>query len=84
MDDVAGMDGSAQDYYDKLQIAPNVTNPAYPPYRSGLTVYEANTDLPAATIVVQANTQNGTGGAQQFFIPGAKDGLTPVQTTPFN
>ena len=80
---MAATDGTAQGYYDKLQIAPG-KNPAYPPYRSGVTAYQVNTDdLPAASSQALANPGNGAGGAPQYFIPDYKTGLTPLGTTPF-
>ena len=83
-DGIQSTDGTAQSYYDNLQIAPNRTNTSYPPYRSGVTEYEVNTDnLPAATSNALANPKNGSGGAPQYFIPDYQSGLTPVRTVPF-
>ena len=82
LDEFNGQDGSAADYYDRLQIAPN-TNPAYPPYRSGVTVYEVNGDTPAASGTALANPDNGAGQAPQYFIPGYQDKLTPLYSIPF-
>jgi uncharacterized Zn-binding protein involved in type VI secretion len=82
-DGLASTDGTAQGYYDALQIAPG-TNPAYPPYRSGVTAYQVNTDnLPAASSQALANPGNGAGGAPQYYIPDYQTGLTPIGTTPF-
>lgn len=82
-DGLASTDGTAQGYYDKLQIAPG-TNADYPPYRSGVTAYQVNTDnLPAASSQALANPGNGSGGANQYYIPDYKTGLTPLNTTPF-
>ena len=76
-------DGSAAGYYDALQIAPNTTNPVYPPYREGVTIYEVNSDTPVATSNALANPGNGAGGAQQFYVPGYQGALTPVYSIPF-
>jgi hypothetical protein len=77
------MDGTAVDYYSRLQVSPNLTNPTYPPYRSGVTFYEVVDDgIPAATGQALANTQFGPGGAQQLFIPGYQS-LKPVKQVPF-
>jgi len=77
------MDGTAPDYYQQLQVSPNLTNPSYPPYRSGVTFYEVvDEGMPAATGQALANPQFGAEGAQQFFIPGYKS-LKPLYTVPF-
>jgi filamentous hemagglutinin len=80
----ANMDGTAQDFYRKLQIGPNLTNPAYPPYRNGVTIYEVVTDsTKAASGITLANPQFGPGGALQLFIPDYDRALTPVYSIPF-
>ncbi len=79
-----GTDGTAQSYYQALQIQPNLTNPAYPMYRNGVTIYQVNGDMPAAfSPATTANPQYGVGGAPQFFVPGYQDFLTPVLSIPF-
>jgi hypothetical protein len=84
LDGFNATDGTAEDYYQNLQIGPNTTNPNYPPYRSGVTIYQVNTDnVPAAMGNALANPQFGPGGAPQLFIPGYKDALTPVYSIPF-
>ncbi len=83
VDAFKAMDGTAIDYYQKLQVSPNLTSPAYPPYRSGVTFYEVVDDgMPAATGQALANSQFGAGGAQQVFIPGYQS-LKPLYTVPF-
>ena len=79
-----GTDGTAESYYQNLQIGPNTTNPDFPPYRRGVTIYQVNTDgLPAASSNALANPQFGPGGAPQLFIPGYQNSLTPVYSIPF-
>lgn len=84
LDGFNATDGSAESYYQNLQIGPNTANPSYPPYRSGVTIYQVNTeDLSAASSNALANPQFGPGGARQFFIPDYKSSLTPVYSVPF-
>jgi hypothetical protein len=80
----AGTNGTAEDFYQQLQISPNLTNPAYPPYRNGVTIYETTGgSTPAASGSALANPQFGPGKAPQLFIPGYNDALTPVYSIPF-
>jgi len=79
-----GTDGTAESYYQNLQIGPNTTNPSFPPYRSGVTIYQVNTEaLPAASSNALANPQFGPGGKPQLFIPGYQGSLTPIYSIPF-
>jgi filamentous hemagglutinin len=83
LDAFLGMDGTAGDYYRSLQIAPNA-NPAFPPYRNGVTIYQVNQDAPAAYGAgTVANPQFGPGGKPQYFIPDFGDVLTPLFSIPF-
>ncbi|SMC28477.1 hypothetical protein SAMN02745857_03278 [Andreprevotia lacus DSM 23236] len=80
----AGTDGTAADFYKQLQIGPNLSNPAYPPYRSGVTIYEVTAEsAPAASGISLANPQFGPGGAPQLFIPDYQGTLTPLYSIPF-
>ncbi|ENN88487.1 filamentous hemagglutinin family outer membrane protein [Rhizobium freirei PRF 81] len=79
-----GTGGTAKGYYGALQIAPNTTNPAYPPYRNGVTVYQVVGNTSAAfSSSTTANPDWGNGGAPQFFIPSYKDSLVPLFSIPF-
>jgi filamentous hemagglutinin len=76
--------GTAEGYYQSLQIQPNLTNLAYPPYRNGVTIYQVSGNTPAAySASTTANPQFGPGGAPQFFIPSYLASLTPVFSIPF-
>jgi filamentous hemagglutinin len=76
--------GTAEGYYEGLQVQPNTTNPNYPMYRPGVTVYKVNTDsTPAATGNTLANPQYGPGNVPQLFIPGYDTSLTPLYSIPF-
>ncbi|MDE1150581.1 MAG: DUF6531 domain-containing protein [Azospirillaceae bacterium] len=75
--------GTAEGYYNNLQIRPNIDNPDFPKYRSGVTVYEVAEEAPAATGQTLANPQYGTGGATQVFIPSYKTSLKPLYSIPF-
>lgn len=83
MDGFQGTDGSAAGYYDHLQIAPNTSNPAYPPYRSGVTIYELNEDTVVGQATTSANPHLGGGGATQYFLSDPQNQLSPVYSIPF-
>lgn len=76
-------DGTAAGYYDGLQIAPNTTNPAYPKYRKGVTVYRLSSDADAASGVALANPNLGTGNVDQIFVPNFENILVPLYSIPF-
>jgi len=79
-----GTDGTAQGYYQALQIQPNLTYPVYPAYRNGVTIYQVTGDAPAAySAATTANPQYGAGGTPQFFIPEYQNVLKPVFSIPF-
>jgi hypothetical protein len=84
LEEFSKMDGLADTYYKKLQIQPNLTNPEFPPYRDGVTIYKVNH---SSTQVAQgnalANSQFGPGGAAQLFVPDYARALTPVYSIPF-
>jgi hypothetical protein len=76
--------GTAEGYYQGLQMEPKFSNPAYPPYRSGVTVYQVNSNsTSAATGTALANPQYGSGGLQQLVIPSYQNDLTPIYSIPF-
>lgn len=75
--------GTAEGFYEGLQIQPNLTNPAYPPYRSGVTIYQVGSDTNAATGSALENPQFGPGGVGQVFIPNYQNSLTPLYSIPF-
>lgn len=75
--------GTAEGYYQGLQVQPNTTNLHYPMYRNGVTVYEAAQDIPVATAPTLANPQFGAGGVNQIYIPGFKTQLNPLYSIPF-
>lgn len=75
--------GTAEGFYEGLQIQPNLTNLAYPPYRSGVTIYEVGSDTRAAVGSALANPQFGPGGIGQVFIPNFQNSLTPIYSIPF-
>jgi hypothetical protein len=69
-------------YYQGVQLAPNLTNPAYDVVRDGLTVYRVAESTPAAFSRTLANSQYGAGGLPQLYIPNYS-GLQPVEFMPF-
>ena len=75
--------GTAKGFYEGLQIQPNLTNPAYSLYRSGVTIYQVGSDTSAATGSALANPQFGPGGVAQVFIPNYQNSLTPLYSIPF-
>jgi hypothetical protein len=63
----------AQRIFEGLQVAPfNGT------YRPGLTEYVITQETPAAFSIVRANTQYGSGGLPQLYIPNFSEVTRPV------
>ena len=69
-------------YYQGVQVAPNLTNPAYDVVRDGLTVYRATQETSAAFSRTLADPQYGKGGLPQVFVPNYST-LEPVGFIPF-
>jgi filamentous hemagglutinin len=78
-----GTGGTAEGFYEGLQIQPNLTSPAYPPYRNGVTIYQVVSDTKAAAGTALANPQFGSGGVGQVFIPNYQNVLIPLYSIPF-
>ena len=53
------------------------------PYRSGVTIYQLNSDTPVATSITSANPKIGAGGLSQVFIPNYRNVLTPLYSFPY-
>lgn len=82
---LSGMQRTGMDvvkYYEGVQVAPNLTNPAYDVVRDGLTIYRVTETTPAAFARTLANPQYGAGGLPQVFVP-AYSTLEPVGFIPF-
>lgn len=69
-------------YYQGLQIAPNLTNSAYDVVRDGLAIYRVTDSTPAAFSRALANPQHGPGRLPQVFVPDTSS-LQRVDTAPF-
>lgn len=69
-------------YYEGVQVAPNLTNPAYDVVRDGLTIYRVTDITPAAFGRALANPQYGKGGLPQVFVPDFST-LQPAGFIPF-
>jgi hypothetical protein len=69
-------------YYQGVQVAPNLTNPAFDVVRDGLTVYRVTEETSAAFARTLANPQFGKGGLPQIFVPDYST-LTRVDFIPF-
>ena len=65
-------------YYEGVQVAPNLTNPAYDVVRDGMTIYRVTESTPAAFARTLANPQYGAGGLPQIYIPNYST-LQPVE-----
>ena len=70
-------------YYEGLQVAPNLTNPARDVVRDGLTIYRVTESTPAAFARTLTNPQHGAGGLPQIYIPNNST-LQPVGFIPFS
>jgi hypothetical protein len=82
---LSGMQRSGLDvvrYYEGVQVAPNLTNPAFDIVRDGLSVYRVEQDTAAAFGRSLANAQYGGGRLPQLFLPDYS-ALTPVEFIPF-
>ena len=69
---ISGMTRTEMDvikYYQGVQIAPNLTNPAFDVVRDGLTIYRTTEATPAAFARTLANPQFGSGKLPQVFVP---------------
>jgi hypothetical protein len=76
--------GTAEGYYQGLQMEPNLSNPAYPIYRNGVTVYQVGGESTQAAFgTALANPQFGSGGQPQLVIPSFQTDLTPIYSIPF-
>jgi hypothetical protein len=79
-----GTGGTAEGYYEALQIKPNTDNLAYSLYRNGVTIYQVSGNTPVAfSSSTTANPDWGAGGAPQFFIPDYNNSLVPLFSIPF-
>jgi YD repeat-containing protein len=74
--------GDVIKYYQGVQVAPNLTNPARDVVRDGLMIYRVEELTPAAFGITSANPQYGQGRLPQIFISDYSR-LTPVQLVPF-
>ena len=82
---LSGMQRTGMDvvqYYEGVQVAPNLTNAAHDVVRDGLTIYRVPESLPAAFGRSLENTQWGKGGLPQVFVPDYSK-LEPVGFIPF-
>lgn len=82
---LSGMQRTEMDvvkYYQGVQVAPNLTNPAFDVVRDGLTVYRVTYAKPAAFGRTMMNPQYGKGGLPQVFVPDYSN-LQPIDFLPF-
>ncbi len=64
-DAVASVGGGRRAVFEGVQVRPSKQHG----YRSTMGIYEFTADTPAATSTTRANTDYGTGGLPQFYVP---------------